>query len=286
MSNPISMVMNIANDMVRKKHKMRGGYSFGDWFNDTFNNSRVPASQNVMNYLDPLSLGVAIFSNRDTSYDTLYAQQQADIGETTYDPEAVAAAEAKAAEELAIKNKAIVQGYREDAKAKTLAKAKASYNPAQAQLDMMNRQKIANANQSAYQQKQAKFNLAQMASTKNKALSTQNAMIQRQASESVADKSDYINGIKKAMSEQQNGESETTRLLRERTLQISSALRTRLGIQDAQRAEKKNILNNSAQILANQEAQQSYQQTELQKKQAAQALARQGIKSGSGRRKK
>jgi hypothetical protein len=201
------------------------------------------------------------------------------------------AAEAAYFEEQRQKREAYQQGKRDweasrvqrerDARA---AKAQAAYDPARAEAEILNRQKAAADNQKAYQQKLAASNMTQMASvqTKNAAVAAQVA--QNKEAEAKADTADYISSANKISTEKQNAESEQLRLQKERTANLSLALKTRLGVLDQQKADQKAIQTQNIQMLSNQVKEQSYQQSELQKRQEAQALARQGIKTvGSGK---
>lgn len=167
-----------------------------------------------------------------------------------------------------------------------LAKAKASYDPVKAQIDALNKQKVGQENQKAYQQRAAISKAAQMAATKAQNVSVAAQTAQRQAAEATKDKADFTNAIQTNITEEQKAYQEAQRIQRERTANLSLALKTRLGILDQQKATQKEAQAQTLQMMANQIKQQSDSQTELQKIQAAQALARKGIKTVGGKIKR
>jgi len=167
-----------------------------------------------------------------------------------------------------------------EGKARAAANAKSVYDPAKVKAETLNRQKLAADSEKDYQQKIAAANIAQMAS--KKAMDAQIA--HKIATEATADSKDFISSIEKQQAEKQSAVDEQMRLQKERTANLSLALKTRLGVLDQQKADQKAIQEQNVQLYSNQLKQQSDQQTELQKRQAAQALARQGIKTvGSGK---
>jgi hypothetical protein len=167
-----------------------------------------------------------------------------------------------------------------EGKARAAANAKSVYDPAKVKTETLNRQKLAADSEKDYQQKIAAANIAQMAS--KKAMDAQIA--HKISTEATADSKDFISSIEKQQAEKQSAADEQMRLQKERTANLSLALKTRLGVLDQQKADQKAIQEQNVQLYSNQLKQQSDQQTELQKRQAAQALARQGIKTvGSGK---